>query len=336
MMGNNPGLVPSLDATAPLALRFLSMGGAAARAGTRVSPDARHRDLPAPAAYPRAAPAVTSTVGEEFFLENLPLIDSVARSVCRTHGMSEADTEDFGADVRLKLIENDYEVLRQFERRSKLRTYLTVIVLRLYFDHRNREKGKWHASAAAQRMGPTAVLLETFIVRDHLPFDEACQRIISSERGVTRRDLEEIAIRLPPRVRRMLIGDEALIAVPAANGEVDDVPLVDRERAARKLAAVLGAAVRTLTPRDRLVLRMKFQDGLTIADIAEALHCDARPLYRQVTRVLRHLRTALEAAGFDAADAERIISRQELDISLALITEPAQGVDAEGPAATGG
>jgi len=235
--------------------------------------------------------------------------------------MVEADAEEFAAEVRLRLVDDNYAVLRQFQQRSNLRTYLTIVVQRLYFDYRNRQWGKWRPSVSAERMGPIAIRLETLVARDRMPFDEACEHIISNERlPATRRDLEEIAFRLPRRTRRVQVGADELTVMPAAE-EIDEVPASERERTVRKVAAALAAAVRALAPRDRLILRMRFQDGLTIAGIALALHCEARPLYREMPRLLDQLRSALEAAGVDAATANEIVSRQDLDVGLALSSE---------------
>jgi RNA polymerase sigma factor for flagellar operon FliA len=264
-------------------------------------------------------------VPHNLLLDNLELVDRVVRDVCRQHRVSDTDAEEFGADVRLKLLENDCARLRKFEQRCKPRTYLTVVIQRLYSDYRNREWGKWQPSVAARKMGAVAERLETLLVRDRVPFEEACQQILTTERvATTRQQLEDIAIRLPHRTRRTQVDGEELTTV-AAPDTFDDIPPSERAEAVRRLSLALGAAVQGLPPRDRLMLRMRFLDGLGIADIAQVLHCDARPLYRHFERLLRDLRSALERAGFHAAEANDIVSRQELDIILALITERAYG-----------
>ena len=98
--------------------------------------------------------ATAETVKEALFLANLPVIDSVVRHVCRRHHLSAAEADDFGSEVRLHIIERNYEILRKFEGRSSLRTYLAVVVQRLFLDYRNRIWGKWRPSAEAQRRGP--------------------------------------------------------------------------------------------------------------------------------------------------------------------------------------
>jgi hypothetical protein len=57
-----------------------------------------------------------------------------------------------------------------------------------------------------------------------------------------------------------------------------------------------------LPPQDRLVLRLRFDEGMAVAGVAKTLHLDQKPLYRRIERLLFQLRGQLEAAGLQAAD----------------------------------
>ena len=63
------------------------------------------------------------------------------RRVARRHRLPDHEADDLRSAVHLKFIENDYEVLRRFEGRSTLATYLTSIVTRQLLDNRNAEWG---------------------------------------------------------------------------------------------------------------------------------------------------------------------------------------------------
>ncbi|MGH7489945.1 MAG: hypothetical protein ACREMY_30715, partial [bacterium] len=80
---------------------------------------------------------------ETAFLSLLPTIDRIVSFVCRRNNLGPAEADDFRSLVRLKLIENDYDVLRRYQGRSTLRTYLTVVVQRRFLDYRISEWGKW-------------------------------------------------------------------------------------------------------------------------------------------------------------------------------------------------
>src|SRR5205085_8638364 len=83
---------------------------------------------------------------------NLDLIERVIRFTARRQRLDETDAEDFASIVKLKLIENDYAVIRKFEGRSNFSTFITVVVQRMLLDYRIHYWGKWHASAEAKRL----------------------------------------------------------------------------------------------------------------------------------------------------------------------------------------
>src|SRR5699024_217877 len=121
---------------------------------------------------------------EDLFLAHLEPIEATIGLICRKNRLRAEDADEFRSQAFIKLIENDYEVLRRFEQRSSLRTYLTVVLQRVYLDFRNGQWGKWRPSAEARRRGATAVALERLVVRDGLMLEEAIQVLVISQ-GVT-------------------------------------------------------------------------------------------------------------------------------------------------------
>jgi hypothetical protein len=88
----------------------------------------------------------------EAILSCLSLIDEVTAQVCRRHRLSPDESEDFRSQVRLHFSQRDFEPLRRFEGRCSLRTYLTVVICRLFLGYRKRLWGKWLPSAVAKRL----------------------------------------------------------------------------------------------------------------------------------------------------------------------------------------
>src|ERR1043165_7928574 len=82
---------------------------------------------------------------EEIFLANVPTIDRIAAFICRRHHMAD-DAEEFASQVKLDLIERNYEIIRKFEGRATFSTYLTTVMHRLFYQYRVREWGKWRPS----------------------------------------------------------------------------------------------------------------------------------------------------------------------------------------------
>src|SRR4029077_12843055 len=120
---------------------------------------------------------------EALFLANLPVIDAVVKQVCRRHHLSSAEADDFASEVRLHIIERNYETLRKFEGRSSMRTYLIVVVQRLFLDYRNRIWGKWRPSAEARRLGPVAMLLERLVARDGWSCEQGIETLRNHHTG---------------------------------------------------------------------------------------------------------------------------------------------------------
>src|SRR6266478_438191 len=138
---------------------------------------------------------------EQLFLSELALIERVVAWVCARRCLRGADGEDFSSTVKLRLIENDYEILGRFEGRSSLKTYLTAVVNRLYLDYQTQRFGKWRPSAEARRLGAVALRLEALLYRDGLTFEEA-RGVLQTDFQVaeSREALHELSLKLPRRI----------------------------------------------------------------------------------------------------------------------------------------
>src|SRR6478672_4714082 len=134
-----------------------------------------------------APPPLDTRPPEKIFLESLPVIREIIAHSAR--GLSRQDGEDFSQTVMVRLIEEDYRILREFKGRSSLRTYLAIAIKRMLLDYQNHLWGKWHPSAEAKRLGPTAIWLERLLYRDKLSFEEACRVILGEDPEVSRANL---------------------------------------------------------------------------------------------------------------------------------------------------
>lgn len=269
---------------------------------------------PSPFAAPaRQAPGVVSA--EENFLEALPVIDDVTAQVCRRHRLNATEADDFRSDVRLHFIERNYEVLRKFEGRCALSTYVNVVVQRVFLDWRNRLWGRWRPSTDARRLGPTAILIERLVVRDGWPLEQALEMVRVNHQieidDTIRAFCNTFAARTPGR--RLVSEDDA--ADVASPGPLADDNLVSAERdfLARRVQAALDRARQGLPPLDRLILKMRFDDRAAVADIARALHLEQRPLYRTLERLLKTVGEAMTAEGISRADIEALFSAPPIE-----------------------
>ena len=246
---------------------------------------------------------------EGLFVSALPDIERVSRFVARRHRLSAAEADDFCSEVNLRIIEDDYGVLALFEGRSSLRTYLTTVIQRVFLDYRRKQWGKWRPSAEAHRRGPLALRLEVLIYRDGLSLDEAFETLRANFGGDTPRDaLLALANALPKRALRRPVNDagEELAAVPADPSQRPDAQF-DVEETARRVQAGIDEAMESLSPRDRIILRMRFEDGLSVADVARVLRLDQKRLYRHIESLLETFRKSLENRGLEWSEVLRLI-----------------------------
>lgn len=258
-------------------------------------------------------PMPATATPERLYRDNLDLVEEVVESLRRRKHLSADETEDLRSRVHEKLLDDDYAILRKFEGRSNLGTYLTVVVHRVLLDWRTAEWGKWRPSAAAKRRGEAAILLERLTTRDGFTFDEAC-RILQDNHGVELgwQELEELAAELPARNPRPRgSGDDELFETLAAAAPSPHDELVEKEReqGRKRVATVLVRALDRLPPEDRLILEMRYRDDFKIVDIARALHLEQKPLYRRIERLVRGLRGSLEKAGIHGEDPTEALRR---------------------------
>lgn len=253
-------------------------------------------------------PISTASDLEQLFLAALPTIDRIVAVQARRHGLSAADADDFGAWAKARLVERDYAVLRKFGGRSSLQTYLASVLANLFRDYRNSRWGRWRPSAAAKRLGPTAIRLEELLYRDGRSLREAVEILRTAGETLHESELAQLVARIPQRARA---GELNLDAVPGSDANLVFHPdgLVDRdEEALRAVEDALRALVEELPAEDALILRMRFWHGTSVADIARTLGLDQKGLYRRIEAIQARLRTALEARGVNRALASEILN----------------------------
>ena len=260
---------------------------------------------------------------EQLFLSELAMIERVIAWVCMRRCLYGADAEDFASTVKLRLIENDYEILGRFEGRSSLQSYVAAVVNHLYLDFQTQRYGKWRPSAEARRMGPVALRLESLQYRDGLTFEEACGVLLTNFRVAESRDaLYEMSRKLPRRTdRRPLPDGDGEPPEPRGPSALEQA---ERRVMAEKTFLALRRVVRRLPARDRLRLRQHFEGGLNVADLARAFGEDQKALYRKLDALYKKLRHELEAEGVRRAEVYELLSTLDWESALT-VAAPARG-----------
>lgn len=258
---------------------------------------------------------------------NLDAVERAIAAVCAQARLRDADAEDFGAAVKLALVEDDYAIVRKWEGRSTFATYVTVVIRRLLVDQQ-RAAGRYVASAAAKRQGDAAVLLERLIARDRLSPEEAFRILRKAHPEVSSEELAAMTASFPRRVPapRLVplepVDEERMPGAHRADERVEEQDVAFR---AQQASRIVRGTLASMSAEDRVILRMRFAEDLSIADIARALGLLQRPLYRRIEALLATLRTTLERNGLGAASIGDLIGTagERLDFRLRGKSEPA-------------
>jgi RNA polymerase sigma factor (sigma-70 family) len=239
----------------------------------------------------------------ELFLRNLPLIDRTITSVCRRRGMSLDAIEDFAQFAKMRLIDHDYAALRKFQGRSSFGTFIAAVTANILLDYRNHEWGKWRKSAEAERLGELSVELERLLYRDWHSVDEAFHILARQHPGLTRPEIEDLAARIPVRTRRQMVGVEEARSTPAAAHAAE----ASLGETASRVSLVVCSVMDRMSEEDQLLLRLRFEAGMTVAQIARAMHGHQQQLYRRLYTIFEQLKEELHCAGIAAADVAELI-----------------------------
>ena len=246
---------------------------------------------------------------EEQFLAGLDEIERAARFVARRAGLDADDAEDLSAAVKLRLIEDDYAILRRFGGRCSLATYVASIAHRICADEWAHVRGRWRPSAEARRLGDAAVVLESLLRRDGRSLEEAIPLAQRVDPSLTRAAATELAARLPERApRARLVPIDGEHDRPAADASAEErVVAAENAAASDATSRVVRETLGAMSAEDRTLLRFRFDHGMRVSDIARVLASDQKQLYRRIDAMVRTLRDALLRAGIDAVTAHALI-----------------------------
>lgn len=250
----------------------------------------------------------------DLYTKHADVIEAALSYACRLHRLTTDACEEFASWARLKIIDNDYAVLRKFEGRSSMRTFLITVAQRLYLDWRNAEWGKWRPTTDARRLGTLGIELERLIIRDRSSFGEAADLLVARGLAESREACAEAWAKLPQRPQRSF-DSESVLETLTGHDEADAL-VADRERAARARAAsaALAQALSSLSPADQVIFRLRYHDGFTVARIAKLSGEEPKALYRRFDRLAAEMKAAMLQTGVPLDDIAELLANPKGDL----------------------
>jgi RNA polymerase sigma factor for flagellar operon FliA len=264
------------------------------------------------------------------YSEHADTIESVLAYIRRAHRLSADDGDEFSSWARLRLLEDDCAVLRKFQGLSSVKTFLVTVIQRLFLDWRIKEWGKWRPTADARRLGPVAIELERLVLRDQIEFDQAVETLLSKGTAQSREECHRLWAELPRRPGRQRAGEQALESMPSPVTARDPVALDEQHAAAGRARSALTDAIPALSPQEQLIIRLRFQDGFTVARIAQLIGEEQKPLYRRIDQILGRLRASLSAAGVTPDQVRDLLGNPVVELG-AVFPAPGAGKAKLGP-----
>ena len=260
----------------------------------------------------RASPKRVAT--HNLYSEHADTIESVLAYTRRAHRLTADAGDEFSSWARLKLLEDDSAILRKFQGLSSFKTYLVTVIQRLFLDWRIKEWGRWRPTTDARRLGPVAIELERLVLRDRLGFDEAAETLVSRGTALSREECDRVWGELPRRPGRQRAAEGELEEVPAALPARDPIAVAEQHASAGRASAALADAIPGLSPQEQLIIRLRFQDGFTVARIATLLGLEQKPLYRRIDQILARLRSTMTAAGVTADEVRELLGNPVVEL----------------------
>ena len=259
---------------------------------------------------------------QRLLLDHLSVVDQIVRTTGRRRQLSAPELEDFSGFIRLRLIENDYAVLRKFQNRSSIWTYLSAVIERLSLDYCADKWGRWRASAMAERLGPAAVVLERLVSRDGHTLDEALEIIRSSHSfGLARTDLLTIWAQLPKRGRTTNVGEEAAATVPSPRTADERVDAIELHEKIERIGGALQASLDELSAKERVLLALRFDQDMSMVQIARLTGSSVPTLHRRLEKAVKLLRASLSHLGLDRHAIMELIGHPSIALAPLLRKE---------------
>jgi DNA-directed RNA polymerase specialized sigma24 family protein len=137
------------------------------------------------------------------------------------------------------------------------------------------------------------------------------------EVSLSRAELERMAASLTRRTERRRTSEEELLRIPV-DGQVEArIEGAERSRTEEQIRALLTPLLQSLAAEDRLLLKLHYWEGLSMAAISPLLGRPQRELYSVRDKCLKKIRRNLEEAGLGAERVRALLGCSQLELGVA-------------------
>jgi len=234
----------------------------------------------------------------------------------------ENETLELSNLILDKLRENNYKILKNFKGKSKLSTYLTVIIANQIVDTIRKKRGRSREKERAKPFGPLGTQIIQRILIEGCTIDQLYQelksqnnltysiekfeKIVEKIKGNPSKSTFSVSSENNPFLQKGHQDQESgelIVVDPKNNPEENTIQKQKRE----KISEVLDFIIGELNGEERLILRMRFptqgeETPKDINSIAQLLAISQKAAYKRISRILKKCRQILIQRGFDIND----------------------------------
>ena len=255
--------------------------------------------------------AVAHVDPELLVVTYLPRVRQFVERACWRRGL-RPEVDDVISTVVVKLVSDNYAVVRVFDGRGPFDAYLSRIVDRVALDYQRHLWGTWRPSALARRLGTAGVMLDRLISRDQLPVQDAVLRV-ASQLGLRLSDVTAMGEQLATRPARNGIRRSELLATQHISFS-SGLERAERRKTVDAVNVALSKALGRLTVRERALLRMRYVQELSVREIATHFRVEQKQLYRLYNSLLRRMRQILAESGVDTHVVFSVLDDREATV----------------------
>jgi len=211
-----------------------------------------------------------------------------------------------------QLSRNDFRRLRKFDAggAASFPTWLCAVARNLCLDWHRKERGRYRVFGSVARRSAADQMLFELVFRQGLSVEEAREELSRRRIGLSFAQVEakvnELRRCVTSRQLWLLSSGkgvaEAIDSGEEGAHEIDQAdPAPDPEAVAvlRETHARVSAALGSLSDSDRLVVRLRYQEGLTLEQVARLVGLkDAQTADRRLRAIMEHLRQVLGVKPF--------------------------------------
>jgi RNA polymerase sigma factor (sigma-70 family) len=251
--------------------------------------------------------ALRSDEAETAWVAFLTAYSDVIYGVVRTIARNSDHAGDCYLFVCTKLADKNYRRLLAFrcDGRARFSTWLRAVVRNLCLDWHRSEFGRNQAFASVNSLSLIDHEIFRLVFQGGMPVLEAWETLHQADRSITYNCVDECAAKL-----RRLMTARQLWLLSTANTPVESLDANNEESRALEVAdptpspemlsllnetfVQVAKALKELDPGDCLLLRLRFQEGLGLLDIAKLVGLkDAQTADRRIRDAVDKLREKL-------------------------------------------